>query len=159
MMSKGYLLLSFNLVALIKLMRWMWSQCPVPNLGTGYTRPQYSSLKVENAKKLQVRQDDRINISHSGLMGIILFIWSSYTTNWTPLDGCHWPLFFKTKHQGSKMHQSWRPGARMAEIELSLRHTFLPKKALEDFGGGFHLESAQSRPRPTESFCSQNLLT
>lgn len=116
MMSKGYLLLSFNLMALIKLMRWMWSQCPVPNLGTGYTRPQYSSLKVENAKKLQVRQDDRINIFHSGLMGIFLFIWSSYTTDWTPLDDCHWPLFFKTKHQGSKMHQSWRPGARMAEI-------------------------------------------
>lgn len=116
MMSKGHPLLSFNLVALIKLMRWKWPWCPVLNLGTGNTGPQYSSLKVENAKKLKILQDDRINIPNSGLMGIILFIWSSYTTNWKPLDACHWPLFFKTKYQGSKVHQSWRPVARMAEI-------------------------------------------
>lgn len=42
-------------------------------------------------------------------------------------------------------------------FELSLRHTFLPKKALEDFGGGFHLELAQSWPRPMEWFYSQNI--
>lgn len=42
-------------------------------------------------------------------------------------------------------------------FELSLRHTFLPKKVLKDFGGGFHLESAQSWPRPMEWFCSQNI--
>lgn len=42
-------------------------------------------------------------------------------------------------------------------FELSLRHTFLPKEVLKDFGGRFHLKSAQSWPRPMEWFCSQNI--